>query len=155
LNPTLPPEATTAAVDELTRDRSASQYDFIDGFVRHMRDALPKASFIGFTGTPIESGDKNTQAVFGDYIDVYDILQSKEDKATVPIYYEARLAKIDLKPEERPKIDPNFEECASRTGIRRRGGIHKGKPAPEVGATGSGGPVPSSHRRAVHAAVDP
>jgi len=74
-----------------------SQYDFIDGFAKHMRDALPKASFIGFTGTPIESGDKNTQAVFGDYIDVYDILQSKEDKATVPIYYEARLAKIDLK----------------------------------------------------------
>jgi type I restriction enzyme R subunit len=87
-----------------------SQYDFIDGFAKHMRDALPKASFIGFTGTPIESGDKNTQAVFGDYIDVYDILQSKEDKATVPIYYEARLAKIDLKPEERPKIDPNFAE---------------------------------------------
>ena len=87
-----------------------SQYDFIDGFAKHIRDALPKASFIGFTGTPIESGDKNTQAVFGDYIDVYDILQSKEDKATVPIYYEARLAKIDLKPEERPKIDPNFEE---------------------------------------------
>ncbi|HZL80292.1 MAG TPA: type I restriction endonuclease subunit R, partial [Candidatus Limnocylindrales bacterium] len=87
-----------------------SQYDFIDGFARHMRDALPRASFIGFTGTPIESGDKNTQAVFGDYIDVYDILQSKEDKATVPIYYEARLAKIDLKPEERPKIDPNFDE---------------------------------------------
>ena len=91
-------------------DICRSQYDFIDGFAKHMRDALPKASFIGFTGTPIESGDKNTQAVFGDYIDVYDILQSKEDKATVPIYYEARLAKIDLKPEERPKIDPNFEE---------------------------------------------
>ncbi len=87
-----------------------SQYDFIDGFAKHMRDALPKASFIGFTGTPIESGDKNTQAVFGDYIDVYDILQAKEDKATVPIYYAARLAKIDLKPEERPKIDPQFEE---------------------------------------------
>jgi len=95
-----------AIADEAHR----SQYDFIDGFAKHMRDALPKASFIGFTGTPIERGDKNTQAVFGDYIDVYDILQSKEDKATVPIYYEARLAKIDLKPEERPKIDPNFEE---------------------------------------------
>ncbi len=95
-----------AIADEAPR----SQYDFIDGFAKHMRDALPKASFIGFTGTPIERGDKNTQAVFGDYIDVYDILQSKEDKATVPIYYEARLAKIDLKPEERPKIDPNFEE---------------------------------------------
>jgi type I restriction enzyme R subunit len=103
-----------------------SQYDFIDGFARHMRDALPKASFIGFTGTPIESGDKNTQAVFGDYIDVYDILQSKEDKATVPIYYEARLAKIDLKPEERPKIDPNFEEVtedaeeATKESLRRK-----------------------------------
>jgi type I restriction enzyme R subunit len=103
-----------------------SQYDFIDGFAKHMRDALPKASFIGFTGTPIESGDKNTQAVFGDYIDVYDILQSREDKATVPIYYEARLAKIDLKPEERPKIDPNFEEVtedaeeATKESLRRK-----------------------------------
>ncbi len=103
-----------------------SQYDFIDGFAKHMRDALPKASFIGFTGTPIESGDKNTQAVFGDYIDVYDILQSKEDKATVPIYYEARLAKIDLKPEERPKIDPNFEvvtedaEESTKESLRRK-----------------------------------
>jgi type I restriction enzyme R subunit len=94
----------------ISTEAHRSQYDFIDGFAKHMRDALPKASFIGFTGTPIESGDKNTQAVFGDYIDVYDILQSREDKATVPIYYEARLAKIDLKPEERPKIDPNFEE---------------------------------------------
>ncbi len=103
-----------------------SQYDFIDGFAKHMRDALPKASFIGFTGTPIESGDKNTQAVFGDYIDVYDILQSKEDKATVPIYYEGRLAKIDLKPEERPKIDPNFAEVTEdaeesiKEGLRRK-----------------------------------
>ncbi|MDB6016529.1 MAG: type restriction endonuclease, HsdR family [Pedosphaera sp.] len=103
-----------------------SQYDFIDGFARHMRDALPKASFIGFTGTPIERGDKNTQAVFGDYIDVYDILQSKEDKATVPIYYEARLAKIDLKPEERPKIDPDFAEVTEdaeesiRENLRRK-----------------------------------
>ena len=52
-----------------------SQYDFIDGFAKHLRDALPNASFIGFTGTPIESTDKNTQAVFGDYIDVYDIIQ--------------------------------------------------------------------------------
>ena len=63
-------------------------------------------------------------------IDVYDILQSKEDKATVPIYYEARLAEIDLKPDERPRIDPNFEEGASRTGIGRRGGGHEGKSEP-------------------------
>src|SRR5690606_21120346 len=73
-----------------------SQYDFIDGFARHMRDALPNASFIGFTGTPIELTDRNTQAVFGNYVDVYDIQQAVEDGATVPIYYESRLAKIAL-----------------------------------------------------------
>jgi type I restriction enzyme R subunit len=87
-----------------------SQYDFIDGYARHMRDALPNASFIGFTGTPIEKTDRNTIAVFGDYIDVYDIQRAVEDHATVPIYYEGRLAKLELNPEERPKIDPEFEE---------------------------------------------
>src|SRR5579875_2523773 len=81
-----------------------SQYDFIDGFARHMRDALPNASFIGFTGTPLEASDRNTRAVFGDYLDIYDIQQAVLDGATVPIYYESRLAKLDLKPEERPKI---------------------------------------------------
>jgi type I restriction enzyme R subunit len=87
-----------------------SQYDFIDGFARHMRDALPNASFIGFTATPIEQADRSTPAVFGDYIDVYDIYQAIQDGATVPIYYEARLAKLALEEEERPKIDPEFEE---------------------------------------------
>jgi type I restriction enzyme, R subunit len=87
-----------------------SQYDFIDGFARHMRDALPNASFIGFTGTPIEKTDKNTQAVFGDYIDVYDIQQAVDDGATVKIYYENRLAKIDIRDEEKPRIDTEFEE---------------------------------------------
>lgn len=87
-----------------------SQYDFIDGFARHMRDALPNASFIGFTGTPIEGTDKSTPAVFGDYIDVYDIQRAVEDGATVRIYYEARLAKIKLAESEKPKIDPAFEE---------------------------------------------
>jgi len=87
-----------------------SQYDFMDGFARHMRDALPNASFIGFTGTPIESIDKNTQAVFGDYIDVYDIQQAVEDGATVRIYYENRLARIELKEEEKPRVDADFEE---------------------------------------------
>ena len=86
-----------------------SQYDFIDGFARHLRDALPNASFIGFTGTPIERDDRSTPAVFGDYIDKYDILRAVEDGATVPIYYESRLAKIDLREEEKPKIDPEFE----------------------------------------------
>ncbi|MCH8247598.1 MAG: type I restriction endonuclease subunit R [Bacteroidetes bacterium] len=88
-----------------------SQYDFIDGFARHMRDALPNASFIGFTGTPIEKTDANTQAVFGDYIDVYDIQRSIEDKATVPIYYEARLAKIGLDEAQKLTIDDEFEEA--------------------------------------------
>lgn len=87
-----------------------SQYDFIDGFARHMHDALPNASFIGFTGTPIERGDRSTPAVFGDYIDKYDILRAVEDGATVPIFYEGRLAKIELREEEKPTIDPEFDE---------------------------------------------
>jgi type I restriction enzyme R subunit len=97
-----------------------SQYDFIDGFARHMRDALPNASFIGFTGTPIEKADANTRAVFGDYISVYDIQRAVEDKATVPIYYESRLAKLQLDERERPKIDPSFEEVTEGEEIERR-----------------------------------
>ena len=87
-----------------------SQYDFIDGYARHMRDALPKASFLGFTGTPIELNDANTRAVFGDYISVYDITRSEADGATVPIYYESRLAQLALDEAEKPNIDPEFEE---------------------------------------------
>ena len=87
-----------------------SQYDFIDGFARHMRDGLPKASFIGFTGTPIELNDRNTKAVFGEYISVYDIERAVEDKTTVKIYYEGRLAKLELTESEKPKIDPDFED---------------------------------------------
>ena len=97
-----------------------SQYDFIDGFARYMRDALPNASFIGFTGTPIELTDKNTRAIFGDYVDIYDVGQSVEDKATVPIYYEARLAKIALNENERPKIDPQFEELTEGEEVERK-----------------------------------
>jgi len=88
-----------------------SQYDFIDGFARHMRDALPNASFIGFTGTPIEKTDANTRAVFGEYIDIYDIQRSIEDRATVPIYYEGRLARVGLDETEKSKIDEEFEEA--------------------------------------------
>jgi type I restriction enzyme R subunit len=87
-----------------------SQYDFIDGFARHMRDALPNASFIAFTGTPIEKADKSTPAVFGNYISIYDIQKAVNDGFTVPIYYEARMAKLELKEKERPKIDKDFEE---------------------------------------------
>ena len=87
-----------------------SQYGFIDGFARHMRDALPNASFIGFTGTPVELTDRNTVAVFGEYISIYDIQQAVDDGATVPIYFESRLAKIELDEDEKPNIDPEFEE---------------------------------------------
>lgn len=87
-----------------------SQYGFIDGFARHLRDAIPNASFIGFTGTPIELADRNTVAVFGDYISIYDIQQAVDDGATVSIYYESRLAKIELDEDEKPHIDPEFEE---------------------------------------------
>ena len=85
-----------------------------------MRDALPNASFIGFTGTPIEKTDANTRAVFGDYISVYDIQRAVVDGATVPIYYESRLAKLELKASERPKIDPEFEEVTEGEEVERK-----------------------------------
>ncbi len=103
-----------------------TQYDFIDGFARHIRDALPQASFIGFTGTPIELGDRNTRAVFGEYISIYDIEQAVEDKTTVKIYYEGRLAKLELAESERPRIDPDFEditeteEAGAKSNLKRR-----------------------------------
>jgi type I restriction enzyme R subunit len=97
-----------------------SQYDFIDGFARHMRDALPNACFIGFTGTPLELDDRNTRAVFGDYISIYDIQRAVEDGATVPIYYESRLAKLDLPEEEKPRVDEAFEEVTEGEEVERK-----------------------------------
>src|SRR5437867_8848326 len=97
-----------------------SQYDFIDGFAKHMRDALPNASFIGFTGTPIEKTDANTRAVFGDYISIYDIQRAVADKATVPIYYESRVAKLGLNASELPKIDKEFEEITEGEELTRK-----------------------------------
>lgn len=79
------------------------------GFAKYLRDALPNASFIGFTGTPIETEDISTPAVFGNYIDVYDIEQAIEDKATVPIYYESRLVQVHLKEDEKDKLDAEVE----------------------------------------------
>lgn len=87
-----------------------SQYDFIDGYARHLRDALPNATYIGFTGTPVDLTDRNTKQVFGDYISVYDIQQAVEDKATVPIYYESRLARLNLPEDEKPVLDKAFDE---------------------------------------------
>lgn len=79
------------------------------GFAKHMRNALPNASFIGFTGTPVELSDKNTPALFGEYIDVYDLTQAVKDKTTVPIYYESRIAKLDIATDLKPKIDAEYE----------------------------------------------
>lgn len=84
--------------------------DISYGFAKYLRDALPNASFIGFTGTPIEKEDVNTPAVFGTYIDIYDISRAVEDGATVPIYYESRLARIELDEDEKPKIDAEIAE---------------------------------------------
>ncbi len=97
-----------------------SQYDFVDGYARHMRDALPRASFVGFTGTPIELQDANTRAVFGDYISIYDIQRSVDDGATVPIYYESRLARLALDEGEKPNIDTDFEEATEGEEVERR-----------------------------------
>ena len=80
------------------------------GYAKYLRDALPNASFIGFTGTPIEKADRSTPAVFGEYVDKYDIQQAVNDGATVRLLYESRLAKLGIKLEERRKIDPSVEE---------------------------------------------
>jgi len=97
-----------------------SQYDFIDGFARHIRDALPNASFIGFTGTPIEREDRNTAMVFGNYIDIYDIEEAVQDGATVPIYYENRLAKLSMNENEMPLLDSEFEEVTEGEEVERK-----------------------------------
>lgn len=82
------------------------------GYAQHLRDALPNATFVAFTGTPVSSEDRDTRAVFGDYIHVYDMQQAKEDGATVAIYFESRLAKLSLKQEELPQIDDEVDELA-------------------------------------------
>jgi type I restriction enzyme R subunit len=107
-----------------------SQYDFIDGFARNMRDAMPNATFLGFTGTPVEKSDANTRAVFGEYVDIYDIKRAVDDGATVPIYYESRLAHIKLDKEQAAVLDEkinalleNFsekDEEASLADVRNR-----------------------------------
>jgi len=96
-----------------------SQYEFIAGFARHIRDALPNATFIGFTGTPIELSDRNTFAVFGNTISTYDIQQAVRDKATVPIYYESRIANLDLPESLLPQIDEELEEVTEGEEVER------------------------------------
>lgn len=92
-----------------------TQYDLIDGLARNLHDALPNAAFIGFTGTPIEEADRNTRDIFGEYIDVYDLTQAIEDGATVRVYYEPRLAKVQLPEDARKLLDSGFEEVTELT----------------------------------------
>lgn len=87
-----------------------THYGFVEGFARNLRHALPNATFIAFTGTPVELEDRDTRLVFGDYIDVYDIRRAEEDGATVPINFESRLARLDLPEEAKPKVDEALEE---------------------------------------------
>jgi type I restriction enzyme, R subunit len=111
--------------------------DMTYGFAQHVRDALPYASFIGFTGTPIEKADRSTRKVFGDYIDVYDIQRSVEDGATVPLYYEARLARLELDENERPHIDEDFEDVTEdvEEDVRRQVASKWARTEALVGAT--------------------
>jgi len=92
-----------------------SQYDFLDGYARHLHDALPNATYLGFTGTPIETADKSTRQVFGDYIDIYDLTRAVEDGATVRIFYESRLAKVSLPEEARSVIDDEVDDVTEGT----------------------------------------
>lgn len=103
-----PLTAELAPGEYKTRDQVA----YVAGYAQHLRDALPHATFVAFTGTPVSSTDRDTRAVFGDYIHVYDMQQAKEDGATVAIYYESRLAKLKLKDEDLPQIDDEVDELA-------------------------------------------
>ncbi|MBX3313770.1 MAG: type I restriction endonuclease subunit R [Actinobacteria bacterium] len=94
-----------------------SQYDFLDGYARHLHDALPNATYLGFTGTPIETADKSTRQVFGDYIDIYDLTRAVEDGATVRIFYESRLAKVTLPDEAREAIDEEVDDVTEGTEV--------------------------------------
>lgn len=94
--------------DKAKFNAKTGKYTF--GYSKHMRDALPEASFIGFTGTPIDNADKDTQAVFGDYVSIYDIQDAVDDGATVPIYYESRLAKLDINQAEMEALNENVDE---------------------------------------------
>ena len=97
-------------VDEKDKDGNVIGKKIVYGFAKYLRDALPNASYLGFTGTPIESSDVNTPAVFGDYVDIYDISQAVLDGATVKIYYESRLAKINLSDEGKKLVEELDDE---------------------------------------------
>jgi len=104
--------STSPPADEAAEGSAGYRVAYQVGYAQHLRDALPNATFVAFTGTPVASEDRDTRAVFGDYIHVYDMQQAKEDGATVAIYFESRLAKLSLKEEELPQIDDEVDELA-------------------------------------------
>ena len=97
-------------VDIKDKDGNVTSQRYVYGYSKYMRDALPNAAFIGFTGTPISLDDKDTRGVFGDYVSIYDIQDAVDDGATVPIYYESRLAKLDINQEEIEALNEQVEE---------------------------------------------
>ncbi len=99
-------------VTPIATPTATTRSTYVAGYAQHLRDALPHATFVAFTGTPVSATDRDTRAVFGDYIHVYDMQQAKEDGATVAIYYESRLAKLRLKDDELPLIDEEVDELA-------------------------------------------
>ena len=109
-NRTFPLLSDRSNVVVIADEAHRTQYDLIDGLARNLRDALPNASFMGFTGTPIEAEDRDTRAIFGEYIDVYDLTQAVDDHATVKVYYEARLARVELPEGARESLDVEFDE---------------------------------------------
>lgn len=100
--------------------RGEDEADVKYGYAKYMRDSLPNASYIGFTGTPVELTDKNTRAVFGDYIDVYDMTRAVEDGTTVKIFYESRIAKLELPEELKPKVDTEYDEITEYQEYRQK-----------------------------------
>src|SRR5215218_2388846 len=117
------PRMANPTIVVITDEAHRGQYDFMDGFARHMRDALPNASYIGFTGTPLELTDRNTRAVFGGYISIFDIQRAVEDGATVPIYYESRLAKLNLDDIGSATLDADFQEITEGEEAERVQGL--------------------------------
>jgi Type I site-specific restriction-modification system, R (restriction) subunit and related helicases len=105
-------KAQTAANDAKLAMAAESKGIYQVGYAQHLPDALPNATFVAFTGTPVFLKDRDTRVVFGEYIHVYDMQQAKEDGATVGIYFESRLAKLALKPEQLPQIDDEVDELA-------------------------------------------
>ena len=108
----IPNLAAEPSAPNYNDNHQAKQNVFQVGYAQHLRDALPNATFVAFTGTPVSSEDRDTRSVFGEYIHIYDMQQAKDDGATVAIYYESRLAKLSLKAEDLPKIDDEVDELA-------------------------------------------